>query len=118
MVEVEVTDEFKAWYAALNETEFLAVNEAVRRLEELGVQLGFPHSSAIKGWRYPIRELRFRADGRPIRIFYAFDPRRQAVLLLGVDKGSDGNAVYERMQKQVERIWEEYLAEQAKEQRK
>ncbi len=30
-----------------------------------------------------MRELRIQARGRPLRIFYAFDPRQIAILLIG-----------------------------------
>ena len=30
-----------------------------------------------------MRELRIQSGGRPMRIFYAFDPRRTAILLTG-----------------------------------
>ena len=30
-----------------------------------------------------MRELRIQSHGRPIRVFYSFDPRRVAVLLIG-----------------------------------
>lgn len=33
-----------------------------------------------------MRELRVQSGGNPIRIFYAFDPRRTAILLTGSDK--------------------------------
>lgn len=111
MVEVVVTGVFESWYEDLNESDTDAVNLGVERLEQFGVSLGHPYSSAIKGWRYPIRELRVQSGGRPLRIFYAFDPRRQAVLLLGADKGSEGNAIYQRLQETVEGLWETYLEE-------
>ena len=44
---------------------------------------------------------------------YAFDPQRDAVLLIGGDKGSDAR-FYERITRRAERIWKEYLDEQAK----
>jgi hypothetical protein len=50
------------------------------------VSLGFPYSSAIEGSRHALRELRIQHGGRPYRVLYAFDPERQAVLLLGGDK--------------------------------
>jgi len=53
-----------------------------------------------------------QAGGRPLRVFYAFDPRRDAVLLIGGDKTGNGR-FYERMVPVAERIWEQYLAEQA-----
>lgn len=37
-----------------------------------------------------IRELRIQHQGRPYRILYAFDPARNAILLIGSDKtGND-----------------------------
>jgi hypothetical protein len=46
-----------------------------------------------------------------LRIFYAFDPTRQAVLLIGGDKTGD-DRFYEYMTPLAEAIWEEYLREQ------
>ncbi len=51
-----------------------------------------------------MRELRIQSRGRPLRVFYAFDPLRQAVLLLGGDKTGD-NRFYVSMIPRVEAIW-------------
>ena len=48
--------------------------------------------------------------GRPLRVFYAFDPKRQAVLLIGGDKTGDGR-FYEKMIALSTRLWREYLEE-------
>jgi hypothetical protein len=79
-------------------------------LEQNGVKLGFPYSSAIKGSKYAFREL--RKKGQPLRLIYAFDPKRDAVMLVGGDKTGD-DRFYEVMVPLAERIWEQYLAEQA-----
>ncbi|WP_437634418.1 type II toxin-antitoxin system RelE/ParE family toxin [Sorangium sp. So ce854] len=111
MTEVIVTDEFEAWYNSLNEQDSDAVYRVVGLLESLGVCLEHPHSSALKGSQYAMRELRVQSGGRPLRILYAFDPKRQAVLLLGGDKtGKD--RFYEEMIPKAEQLWREYLAEQ------
>lgn len=109
MVEVVVTDEFSDWYGDLNEGDTDAVFRVVGLLEERGVSLGFPHSSAIKDSKYALRELRTQSGGAPIRIFYAFDPARHAVLLLGGDKTGD-DRFYEKMIPTAERLWEIYIA--------
>lgn len=89
-----------------------AVTESVEVLAEKGVDLGYPSSSAIQGSKYPLRELRVQSRGRPLRVFYSFDPRRQAVLLIGGDKtGKD--RFYRTFVPRAERIWEGYLAELA-----
>lgn len=36
-----------------------------------------------------MRELRIQSGGNPIRVFYAFDPRRVAILLIGGNKTGD-----------------------------
>lgn len=89
--EVEFTDEFGQWWDGLTMAEQESVDASVRLLEARGPQLPFPHSSAIRGARHPhLRELRVQHQGRPLRILYAFDPRRVAILLVGGDKTGDG----------------------------
>lgn len=110
MPEVVACDEFTDWYIGLDADDADAVYEAVERLEALGVTLGHPQSSAIKGSRYAVRELRVQSHGRPLRVLYAFDPRRQAVLLLGADKTGD-DRFYDWAVPQAERRWEQYLRE-------
>lgn len=107
--EVIVTDEFHEWYESLGEQDSDAVYRVVGLLESLGPLLGFPHSSALRGSKHALRELRAQSGGRPLRILYAFDPKRQAVLLLGGDKtGKD--RFYEEMIPRAEALWIEYLS--------
>jgi len=111
MVDVVGTDEFSDWFESLQEPDKEAVAQRVDMLESSGLALGHPYSSAIKGTKYALRELRVQSQGRPLRVFYAFDPARQAVLLIGGDKTGD-DRFYETMVPLAERIWEQYLAEQ------
>lgn len=110
MVEVIGTIEFEEWFLGLDDQTSKAVDLVVGLLENLGVRLGFPHSSAMAGASFALRELRVQAGGRPVRIFYAFDPERQAVLLIGGDKTGD-DRFYERMIPLSEKIWKAYLEE-------
>ena len=109
-VEVIYTDEFGEWFAALSKPEQDEVIVVVGLLEGLGVALGFPASSALRGSRVALRELRPKRGRSPIRVIYAFDPDRDAVLLIGGDK-SGGARFYERLIPVAEKIWAEYLAE-------
>lgn len=85
--DVEYTDEFGDWWETLTEKEQISIAASVKLLEEIGPNLGFPHSSDIKGSRHNhMRELRTQHEGRPLRTLYAFDPRRKAILLIGGDK--------------------------------
>lgn len=88
--EVEVTDEFNAWWDELGDGEQVSVAASVALLEARGPNLGFPHTSGIHGSRHEhMRELRTQHAGRPLRTLYAFDPRRTAILLIGGDKTGD-----------------------------
>jgi len=64
-----------------------AIDAHVRMLEVQGPNLGYPYTSAINGSRHGhMRELRVQSKGRPLRISFAFDPHRTAILLIGGDK--------------------------------
>ena len=89
--QVEFTDEFEQWWSTLSASEQGKVDARVGLLMEHGPKLGFPFSSQVKISRFPeMRELRAQAGGDPLRILYAFDRRRVAILLIGGDKTGDG----------------------------
>ena len=55
-----------------------------------------------------MRELRVQHAGRPIRVFYAFDPRRTAILLLAGDKTGD-DRWYSIHVPLADRLYDEHL---------
>lgn len=55
-----------------------------------------------------MRELRVQHQGRPYRVFYAFDPLRKAMLLIAGDKTGD-DRFYERMIPVADRLYDEHL---------
>ena len=61
-----------------------------------------------------MRELRVQSGGRPIRVLYAFDPRRAAILLIGGDKTGDSR-FYERMVPIADKLYDTYIDEITKE---
>ena len=107
MIEVVGTEDFEQWYLDLGEDDTVAVDRAVNRLEQAGVTLGYPHSSEVVSSKFAMRELRAQSQGHPLRIFYLFDVRRQAVLLIGGDKTGD-KRFYETMVPRAEKISVEY----------
>ena len=108
---VEHTDEFADWYHGLIEVQQDDVTAAGLLLMEMGPQLPFPYSSGIKGSKHAhMRELRVQSGGRPLRVFYAFDPRRSAILLIGGDK-SGTKRFYETMIPVADRPYDEYIEE-------
>ncbi len=89
--EVEFTTEFEGWWNSLTADEQDSVDYIVSLLQEFGPALSRPYADTLKGSQFPnMKELRVQHAGRPLRILFAFDPRRTALLLLGGDK--TGNA--------------------------
>lgn len=88
--EVEFTDEFKIWWDTLSEAEQDEIDAKVELLQEHGPTLPRPHADTIASSRHKnMRELRGKCECRHLRVLYAFDPRRTAILLLGGDKTGD-----------------------------
>ena len=108
---VEYTDEFGAWWRTLAESQQDDVMAIVTLLERSGPRLPFPYSSGIKGSRHTqMRELRVQSGGDPLRVFYAFDPRRTAILLVAGNKRGD-RRFYARMIPIADRLYDDYLDE-------
>ncbi len=110
-INIEYTDEFGQWWLTLEDSQQNDVTAVVTVLEEKGTNLGFPYSSKINGSRHSkMRELRVQSSGHPLRIFYAFDPRRSAILLIGGDKTGD-KRFYDRYIPIADKLFDIYLAE-------
>ena len=109
MSDVLFTGEFETWWDGLSVEEQVSINAIVILLESQGVNLGFPHSSKIVGSRHShMRELRIQHAGHPYRILYAFDPRRDALLLIGGDK-TGNDRWYEVFVPVADRLYQEHL---------
>jgi hypothetical protein len=114
--EVEYTDEFGQWWDGLTEGEQAKISGHVHLLEQRGPNLPSPYSSDIKSSRHGnIRELRIQIDGNPFRVFYAFDPRRAAILLIGGNK-TGNDRFNEEMVPIVDALYDLHLQELSKEQ--
>ena len=113
--EVEYADQFGDWWRELSEGQQDAVAARVALLAERGPHLPYPYSSDINGSRHGVmRELRSQAGGNLLRVFYAFDPRRTAILLIGGDKtGSD--RFCEEYVPVADNLYDEHLEELRKE---
>ena len=109
--DVEYTNEFGVWWAGLSAEEQDDVTAIVELLMEKGPRLSYPYSSGVQGSRHAhVRELRVQSGGRPMRVFYAFDPRRSAILLIGGDKSGDGR-FYRRLVPLADQLYDEHLNE-------
>ncbi|MFY9748877.1 MAG: type II toxin-antitoxin system RelE/ParE family toxin [Acidobacteriaceae bacterium] len=111
--EVEVSDEFRDWYEALDAGEQDSVTYSVDLLRFGGPDFGRPHVDVVRGSRHSnMKELRVQHRGRPWRILFAFDPRRMAYLILAGNKTGDprwydvnvpiADAIYDRHLHEIE----------------
>jgi len=88
VTEVEYTGELGSWWNELTQAEQESVGYGVGLLEAKGPTLGHPHSSGVEGSRHShMRELRVQHQGRPYRLFYAFDA---AILLIAGELKREG----------------------------
>lgn len=108
-VQVEYTEEFESWWNRLTVGEQERIDAMVNLLRREGTALGYPRSSQVKTSRHShMRELRVTTAGRAIRIFYAFDPRRTAILLIGGRK-AEQERFYQEHVRRADSIYDEYL---------
>ena len=115
--EVVKSSEFASWWRGLPEKLQDAVTAAVERLEERGVLLRHPESSDVRSSKHGnMRELRIDTRGEAIRVFYAFDPRRRAVVLVGGRKRGQDRRFYRAHVGRADAIYDEYLRQLRREQ--
>ncbi len=106
--EIEYTDEFGEWWDELDRVTRRRIISAVESLEERGPGLGRPLVDSIRGSRHSnMKEL--RPIGGGIRILFAFDPRRMAILLIGGDKTGRWNQWYVDMIPIADQLYDEHL---------
>ena len=83
-------------------------------LREDGPALGRPLVDRLKGSRiHHLKELRPGSRGRSeIRVIFAFDPARSALLLLGGDKAGNWERWYRDNIQAAEQLYFDYTAEE------
>jgi hypothetical protein len=116
--EVEYTDEFGAWWNSLSEDEQTEISAKVELLEEFGPTLPRPHADVIASSRHSnMKELRAKVEERHLRVLYAFDPRRAALLLIGGDKTGDSKW-YEKFIPVADDLFDRHLSQIKRERRR
>jgi hypothetical protein len=98
---VNQTVVFENWWEALSEQEQDDVTAFVELLQEMGPQLPYPHSSGVEGSRH--------GHMRELRVFYAFDPRRSAILLIGGNKTGKDKRFYKTMVPKADALYDQHL---------
>lgn len=84
---VAFCDEFDEEFEALPQPVQDELLAAALLLETFGPRLGRPHADTLNDSKFSnMKELRFDADGGVWRVAFAFDPEREAILLVAGDK--------------------------------
>ncbi len=110
------------------ETEFKSLDKDLQDellahalvLGSFGPKLGRPSVDTLKGSKHAnMKELRFGWEGGVWRIAFAFDTQRQAILLVGGDKGgADQRRFYKKLISVADSRFDDHLASIATEKRK
>jgi hypothetical protein len=101
---VRFGDDFEEEFSALPQGVQDELLACARLLEEFGPNLGRPWVDTLNGSDYAnMKELRFDAADGVWRVAFAFDPKRQAILLVGGDKsGGSQKKFYKKLLKNAD----------------
>ncbi|MFG2625324.1 type II toxin-antitoxin system RelE/ParE family toxin [Streptomyces sp. NPDC048473] len=119
---LEMVGEVREWLLQLRKDDrgtARLVGQAIQALVEEGPDLGRPLVDRIKGASiHHLKELRpGSTGGSEIRILFAFDPERCAVLLVAGDKSGQWTQWYRRSVPVAEARYDEWLAHIAQRQK-
>jgi hypothetical protein len=117
---VATTDVFDGWFVNLGGKGQAEVIAKVEMLKLLGPHLGRPHADTLKGSKHAnLKELRADTKEQVLRIAFAFDPERAAILLVGGNKAGVGQKrFYKQLIKKADELYDAHLAVLASEVRK
>lgn len=104
-------DAFDAEFEALVDELQDELLAHAKLLAEFGPNLGRPTVDTLKGSQHAnMKELRFSWNGQVWRVAFAFDPQRQAILLVGGDKGgADQRRFYQRLLTVADERYDDHL---------
>ncbi|TAJ20530.1 MAG: diaminopimelate decarboxylase [Dehalococcoidia bacterium] len=109
--DVEYTDQFGEWWATITAEQQEAVTAAVSVLQDGGPALGRPLVDTIASSRHSnMKELRASKDGA-LRVLFAFDPLRSAILLLGGNKSGRWDEWYRTAVPLADDLYDKHLAD-------
>ncbi len=108
---VITTDVFALWLARQNGLLRQDVLAAMLLLRVRGPALARPYVDTLYGSRYcNMKDLIIQHHGHPVRAFFAFDPKRRAVLFCAGDKrGKDERRFYKHMIKTADAEFANHL---------
>lgn len=104
-------EHIEQWLDSLDAASWKQVVAAIEVLREAGPQLGRPLVDTLKASRHKnMKELRPGSSGRSeLRIIFAFDPTRSAILLVAGDKARNWARWYEKNIPVADALFEVHL---------
>lgn len=99
------------WLDSLDRASWKQVMAAIEVLREHGPQLGRPLVDTVTASRHRnMKELRPGSSGRSkLRILFAFDPERRAVMLIAGDKAGNWSRWYKKSIPVADDLFDDHL---------
>src|ERR1700677_4026330 len=112
MWHVATTNEFDEWFADLDEDGQAEIIAKVELLKLLGPKLARPHADTLNGSKHAnMKELRADTAEQVLRIAFAFDPERVAILLVAGNKAGVGQKrFYKQLIAKADELFDAHLA--------
>jgi hypothetical protein len=111
MWHVATTNEFDHWFAQLDEDAQAELIAKVELLKLLGPKLSRPHADTLNGSKHAnMKELRADTADKVLRVAFAFDPNRAAILLVAGNKsGVSQKQFYKRLIAKADELFDVHL---------
>jgi hypothetical protein len=112
MWSIATTVAFDEWFSTLDDDAKSELIAVVELLKLFGPQLSRPHADTLTGSAYAnMKELRAKTSTQVLRVAFAFDPARNAILLVGGNKaGVSQKRFYRQLIDRADRLYREHLA--------
>ncbi len=110
MWDVITTDRFDEWFDSMDDNDRANIIAGMLLLEAKGSALSRPYADTVEGSKFSnMKELRIQSKGKPLRAFFAFDPKRKAVLLCAGNKSGNEKRFYKRMIPLADKEYQNHL---------
>ncbi len=106
--DVQFTRQAAEWYRSLAPRDAAKVAGHLEKLQHRGPGLGRPFVDHVKSSRHHnMKELRL--PGGSLRVLFAFDPNRRAIMLAGGDKTDNWKGWYREYVPKADRLYDQHL---------
>lgn len=111
--DVYFTERFEKWLLEQDIKTQEDILAHIGLLEKKGPNLSRPYADTVKESKFPnMKELRVQSQGNPYRLFFAFNPQREAIILIADNKkGWKDSDFYKKMIPLADRIFADVLDE-------